>query len=137
MGILKNPKEEAYCQARILGSSQRKAYKAAFPASIRWKPETVDSKASHLEATDKVKARLSELQREAVKQTLLTREQRQQLLCKIALNSAAKDRDRISALDILNKMDGDYVTKFEVNTPVTTVLEEMDEYFDRKKKTDT
>lgn len=44
------PKQEAYCNARARGLSQRKAYREAYPASEKWQDETVDKRASELEA---------------------------------------------------------------------------------------
>lgn len=59
------PKQEQYCKNRAIEKmSQRKAYLDAFPNSQTWKVETVDSKACHLEADDKILARIKELQDE-------------------------------------------------------------------------
>ena len=66
MGLTEN--QEAFVQALKRGLSQREAYYEAYPNSRKWKPSTVDSKASNLfkkngkvvarwhELTDKVKA---------------------------------------------------------------------------------
>ena len=51
--------QELYCQARMRGLSQRRAYREAFPNSARWKDATVDARACELEATPKVSGRLS------------------------------------------------------------------------------
>lgn len=59
------PKQEQYCKNRaILKMSQRKAYLDAFPNSQTWKVETVDVKACHLEAEDKILTRIEEIQNE-------------------------------------------------------------------------
>lgn len=56
------PMQEAYCKNRVLKKmSQRKAYRAAFPSSEKWKDTTVDEKACRLETQDKIMARLQEL----------------------------------------------------------------------------
>lgn len=57
--------QELYCQARMRGLSQRRAYREAFPNSVRWKDATVDARACELEATPKVSGRLLELRRAA------------------------------------------------------------------------
>lgn len=57
--------QELYCQARMRGLSQRKAYREAFPNSRSWKDATVDRKACELEAGPKVSARLAQLKRAA------------------------------------------------------------------------
>lgn len=73
MSISLTPKREAYVQGVVSGLSQRAAYIAAFPAAAKWKPETIDSKASHLLADDKVRARYEELQAEAAKDARISR----------------------------------------------------------------
>lgn len=57
--------QELYCQARMRGLSQRRAYREAFPNSARWKDATVDARACELEATPKVAGRLAQLKRAA------------------------------------------------------------------------
>lgn len=54
-------KRERYCQLRASGKSQRQAYLAAFPSARKWKPETIDNKASALEKNDEILARLREI----------------------------------------------------------------------------
>lgn len=73
MSISLTPKREAFVQGVISGLSQRAAYIAAYPAAAKWKPETVDSKASHLLADDKVRARYEELQAETAKDARISR----------------------------------------------------------------
>ena len=67
------PKQEAYCQARARGLSQRKAYREAYPAAAAWKDSTVDSRASELEATGKVLGRIEALTEKAAKQAVASR----------------------------------------------------------------
>lgn len=71
--MLTNPRHEKFVQAVVRGLSQRKAYIEAYPHAERWKPETVDSKASHLLAEDKVRARYESLQAETAKEAKLSR----------------------------------------------------------------
>lgn len=82
------PKQEAFVQAVVGGMSQRKAYIEAYPTAARWKPETVDSKASHLMADAKVRARYEALQAEAAKQAVLSRARLLQRLDCLADKSA-------------------------------------------------
>lgn len=59
------PKQEQYCKNRaIKRMSQRRAYIDAFPSAVKWKPETVDNKASALEREHEILARIRELQDE-------------------------------------------------------------------------
>lgn len=59
--MLNDAKKEKYCQARAGGKSQRQAYIEAYPASKRWKPETIDNKAYVLNKDGEIQARLKEL----------------------------------------------------------------------------
>lgn len=67
------PAQEAYAQERAKGATQRAAYRAAYPKSVRWKDSAVDSAACRLEAVGKVSARLRELQAEAARAATVTR----------------------------------------------------------------
>jgi len=62
MGILKNPKEEAFVQKWHETGNKSEAFRYAFPKSLNWKDETVHSKASTLSKADKVQERYKELQ---------------------------------------------------------------------------
>ncbi len=57
-------KEEKYCLLLHETVTQRKAYREVFPRSLKWKDKTVDERASRLANTDKIVARLKELQAE-------------------------------------------------------------------------
>lgn len=120
---------EKYCQNRITGMmTQRKAYLDAVPMAKKWKPETVDSKASTLERSEKVQERLKEL-REKVREieeeqagiACLTRVKKRQILAAIVEDPHASAADRCRAIDLDNKMEGEYVEKVsvsgEVNNP--------------------
>ncbi|XJS09857.1 terminase [Aerococcaceae bacterium WGS1372] len=69
------PKQEKYVQGLVAGLSQRQAYYEAFPNSKKWKPETVDNKASKLFKENEVLARYNELIEEHKGKALWTREE--------------------------------------------------------------
>lgn len=56
------PKQEAFCQAYIETGNASEAYRRAYPKALNWAPSSVWAKASNLLATDKVRARVGELQ---------------------------------------------------------------------------
>lgn len=68
-------KREKFVQGLASGLSQRQAYYEAFPNSKKWKPETVDNKASKLFKEDEVLARYNELMNEHKEKALWTREE--------------------------------------------------------------
>ena len=67
------PKQEAYCQALARGMTQRRAYIEAYPHAAKWKPESIDAKASALFAEDKVRIRYEELVEEAARASVASR----------------------------------------------------------------
>ena len=62
------------------------------------------------------------------------RTERMIMLSKIAEKDSEDAGYRIRAIDVLNKMDGDYVQKVEVTTPDDGTLKEMEKYFASKKR---
>lgn len=132
MGVLQNPKHEAFIQAIMQGKSQRQAYIVAYPNAAKWKPESVDAKASLLFNDDKVQIRYNELQKIALSKAIMSREERMLTLSDIALDPTMPPKSRMQAIDILNKMDGDYVKKVEatITRPVDTVAHEIEAILD-------
>lgn len=57
--------QELFAQQWGAGKSQSEAYRQAYPASRKWKPEIVHQKASALAANGKVRARVTLIQRAA------------------------------------------------------------------------
>lgn len=99
------PKQEAYCNARARGLSQRKAYREAYPASEKWQDETVDKRASELERNGEVLGRLREIQGAAADEAKVTRSQVIDMLADVAKGAAAaagsewaEARDRTAAV---------------------------------------
>lgn len=55
------PQQEAFAQAVASGKSLAEAYRIAYPASLKWKPDSVHQSASKLMADPKVSPRVAEL----------------------------------------------------------------------------
>lgn len=68
------PNEEAFVNKYIECSNSSEAYRFAFPQSKKWKDETVWSKASVLLNSDKVQARIKEMQEELKSKSDITKE---------------------------------------------------------------
>lgn len=115
MAALQNAKHEKFVQRIVAGGSQYAAYIAAYPNAAAWKRDAVDSRASNLFRTDKILARYQELQAEAAKATFLTRARKLQLLLEIAEDPNAPLKDRLKAVDIDNKMNGEYSQHIDVD----------------------
>lgn len=113
MKPLANARHEAFVQYIIGGMTQRQAYLTAFPQSKRCKPETIDSKASNLFKDDKVRARYDELCAASASDAVMTRQERMELLSEFARSDGNFAKTRMQAIDLLNKMDGEYVKRIE------------------------
>lgn len=58
---------------------------------------------------------INELQEKTKTSRIMTAIERREFLTSMIKDGAVKDTDRLKALDILNKMDGEYTQKVEVN----------------------
>jgi phage terminase small subunit len=77
--------------------------------------------ASLLVANPKIAQRLQELRDELAKQSIMTAQERLEWLTRL-VNAGAEftlASEKIRAIDIMNKMTGEYVTKIEGNLNVT------------------
>lgn len=130
MAELKNTRHEKFAQGIASGLSQRKAYRAAFPNSVNWKDETVDVKASELKKNDKVLVRLEELAQKASNDAIMDATERKEWLSKIVKSTYEETKDKLKAVDLLNRMDGTYITKVEVDANVTMTdrLKDVESY---------
>ena len=108
-------KQEKFVQGLVSGLSQRQAYYEAFPNSKKWKPETVDVKASELFKHDKVLVRYNELMEEHKNKSLWTREE--------AINDLKwlKEQAKQSILD--EKFDNGYVRQGSATAFINAIKE--------------
>lgn len=121
MSVLENAKQEKFVQNLLNGMSQRQAYLDAFPSAKKWKPETVDTRASELANKCEILARLQELKDAAADAAILRRTSKMVILSHMITDPDTTDKTKLSAIDILNKMDGDYVKRIEatLSTPIS------------------
>ncbi len=125
MSVLTNIKHETFIQEIVKGNSQRKAYRVAYPRSVKWKDENVDSKASTLFKSDKVMARFEELVKKSENETILSAIERKQFLSSVVKEELEKTENKMKAIDLLNKMDGVYINKVEMNGQLNNPYEEL------------
>lgn len=130
------PKQERFIQNIVSGMSQREAYKAAYNA--KYKDEAIDSKASTLFNSDKVQERYKELLNEVKDESIMTAKERMKWLTEVIKGiqkegikvktlendfivgeGTADLNTKMKAIDILNKMDGQYTTKLEGSMDLT------------------
>ena len=122
-------KQENFVQNLINGMSQREAYKNAYNA--KYKDEVIDVRACELFNSSKVQVRYNELIKQLEDKSIMSAKKRMEWLTnvvngiekeesyyyddgeKIIYTKEADINTKIKALDTLNKMDGQYTTKFE------------------------
>lgn len=131
------PKQEKYVQNLIKGMSQREAYRDAYPEN-RSTDEVIDVRACELFKNSKVRVRYEELIKKAQDEAIMSAIERKKWLTEvikdiqreecnvktpdgeeIILGSKNADLNtKMKAVDILNKMEGEYKTILEGNVSV-------------------
>ena len=126
------PKQEKFIQNIINGMSQRQAYKDAYNA--KYSEKSIDEKASTLFNSEKVQERYKELLKKLEDESIMSAKERRQWLTKVikgyikhtsydgngnAYENEAYISDKMKAMDILNKMDGEYTTNIKGNLSLT------------------
>lgn len=107
-------KQEAFVQNIVKGMSQADAYRSAYP-NQRMSDKTVWETASKLMNNPKVVTRLKELRDKLASESIMTAQERMEWLTQLVKNNGEDTADKLKAIDILNKMSGEYVTKVEGN----------------------
>lgn len=128
-------KQEQFVQNIIQGMSQADAYRSAY-ACKNMSDNAVYVNASKLMANTKVALRLKELRDELAKPSIMTAQERLEFLTQVIngtkgekafeevngdlveVEVPASMKCRLTAVDIMNKMQGEYVTKIEGNLNV-------------------
>lgn len=141
-----NVKQEKFIQNIVNGMSQRQAYKDAYNA--KYKDEDIDSKASNLFNSDKVQARYKELMKKIEDEAIMSAKERMKWLTSVIkgeekettyYDGEEKKRepylsDKMKALDILNKMTGEYTENLNLNdnSKTTKILESINRQLGNK-----
>ena len=107
-------KQEKFCINVASGMTLCDAYKSSYDAE-NMKDDTIYSKACLLAKEDKIRTRINQLRKETRKDTIMTTIQRKEWLTRMLNDNEATRNEKLKALDILNKMDGEYITKIEGN----------------------
>ena len=128
-------KQEKFVRNLIQGMSQREAYKNSYDAE-NMSDKVIDNEASKLFNSHEISMRYKELQDRLDKHTIMTAQERLEYLTEIVQglqldnNDAPADLNiKLRAIDIMNKMQGEYVQKIEadVNSEVNITIELSDE----------
>ena len=135
-------KQEMFTQNLIKGMSQREAYRSAYKCE-GWKDSSIDCEASKLFNTPKILQRYNELQEQLQKSTIMTAIERLEYLTRvikgeetekvvtvengkpIVVDMPASIRVKLQSVDIMNKMQGEYVQKIEATVDSVNVNVEL------------
>lgn len=140
------PNQEKFVQGIIEGKSQAEAYREAYPKQ-RSSDKTIWEAASRLMANSKVKARIKELRDQLAKPSIMTAQERLEYLTRIITGTEPEKvahvvegelvefevppalKTKLNAIDIMNKMQGEYVQKVEaeVTNAVNICIELSDD----------
>ena len=131
-----NGKKELFARKIVEGMSQADAYRAAYSTN-KMSNKTVWEKASRLMADDKVRARVQELADDAASESVMTARERLEFLSRVVrgeemekqtlvdsegtphfVEVASALKVKLNALDIMNKMTGEYTTTIGGNVGV-------------------
>jgi phage terminase small subunit len=129
-------KQEQFCKNIIEGMSQADAYRNAYP-NIRMADKTIQENACRLAKKEAVKARIKELRDALAKPSIMTAQDRLEFLTRVINGEQGEKmvqvvdgepievdvptslKNKLSAIDIMNKMQGEYVTKVEGELKMT------------------
>ena len=137
------PKQERFIQNIVSGMSQRQAYKDSYNAE-NMTDESIDTEACLLFNNPKVAQRYRELMDKLEDEAIMSARERMIWLSNVvkgkvkhtsygsdgeAYENEAYISDKLKAVDTLNKMSGEYITKIDadVNTDVNINIELSDE----------
>ena len=109
MALKLNARQKSFCEFYVVSGN---ATEAAIKAGYKEKYAGVN--ADKLLKNTNIQKYIEELQEKAKGNRIMTAIERREFLTKMILKEETKDTDRLKALDILNKMDGEYTQKLEV-----------------------
>lgn len=113
--------QEAFVQNIIQGMSQIDAYRSAYPNN-KSTDKTIMEAASRLMANGKVLARLTELREKLAMPSIMSAQKRLEWLTGIIQSDEESTGDKLRAVDLMNKMQGEYVQKIEAEVTREVVI---------------
>ena len=121
-------KQEQFVQNIIQGMSQADAYRSAYNTN-RMSDNAIYREASLLMSNPKVTQRLAELAKAADSPKIMSAQKRLEWLTRLIENDGEGTNEKLKAIDIMNKMQGEYVQKVqaEVQTETTINIELVDD----------
>ena len=118
-------KQERFAQCIALeGMNQSDAYRMAYNVE-NMTDKSIWEKASEVASNVKVQSRIKELKDKVVSPKIMSAKERKEWLSAKVKDDAEKTENKLKALDILNKMDGEYVQKIEATVDSVNINVEL------------
>ena len=110
-----NARQKSFCEFYVAsGNATESAIKAGYSE------KTARSIGQRLLTNVDIKKHIKEFQEKAKTSRIMTAIERREFLTEVIKNGNEKVQDRLKALDILNKMDGEYIEKMQLSGQVNT-----------------
>ena len=110
-----NARQKSFCEYYVAsGNATESAIKAGYSE------KTARSIGQRLLTNVDIKKYIKELQEKAKESRILTAREKREWLSEVIKNGNEKLQDRLKALDILNKMDGEYIEKMQLSGQLNT-----------------
>ena len=109
MALKLNARQKSFCEFYVVSGN---ATDAAIKAGYKEKNARFIGSENLTKAN--IKEYIEELQEKTKTSRIMTAIERREFLTAMIKNGFVKDTDRLKAVDILNKMDGEYTQKLEV-----------------------
>ena len=122
-------KQDNFAQAVALkGMNYSEAYRTYYKTD-KMTDKSVWDAASKLASHPEVSQRIDELKKQLASENIMNAQERMEWLTRLVKSEDASNTDKLKALDIMNKMDGEYVQKIaaEVQTETTINIELVDD----------
>lgn len=110
-----NARQKAFCEYYVAcGNATEAAIKAGY------KEKYAGVNADKLLKNTNIQKYMKELQEKTRVSRIMTAIERREFLTSMIKDGTVKDTDKLRAVDILNKMDGEYTQKVEVNGNISS-----------------
>ena len=117
-------KQEAFCKCILSGMSGKDAYIAAY--NSKGCDQNAYNESSKLLAREDIQERLKVLRKpleEQARTTIISEREKKRAWLWNMIENATNDSDRIRAMDILNKMDSEYINIQRIEKDETPISE--------------
>jgi len=110
-----NARQKSFCEFYVAsGNATESAIKAGYSEKY------TNKNVSKIRQNTAVQEYIKELQEKAKTNRIMTAVERREFLTEVIKNGNEKLQDRLKALDILNKMDSEYIEKMQLSGQVDT-----------------